>query len=73
MRDHSKNEIILTAAQDNGLCSYCNNDYEDMHIYDVHDQLMFSIEFEDSIGYLSKQMVIYAAFEIYISFTIIFN
>jgi len=56
VRDGEGNELLFTAFQENGLCSCANDDYEDMVIYDLHDKILFAIEFEEITGYLSKQM-----------------
>ncbi|CAL8089678.1 unnamed protein product [Orchesella dallaii] len=50
-RDES--ELTFHASQENSCLS---NDYEDMLIYNLQEQLMFSIEFEESSGYFSTQM-----------------
>jgi len=49
----NESELVFHASQEN---SYLSNDYEDMLIYNLQDQLMFSIEFEESSGYFSTQM-----------------
>ncbi|ODM90615.1 hypothetical protein Ocin01_16068 [Orchesella cincta] len=49
----NESELVFHASQEN---SYLSNDYEDMFIYNMQEQLMFSIEFSTHSGYFSTQM-----------------
>lgn len=55
MYDSEKEDLLLTVHQDSACWT---NDYEDLLVYDVQDQLIFSVEYEERTGYLSTLMVL---------------